>query len=206
MYAFSLNVFLYNQSISTNLCCNLWNSWDLICIPIGQVHCLEHQNPHQCITQQLLKPTNCLPDLQILAYIWAHQMEEVLDRLEGPPKASVVKILRERLNRVDVVCMMMMESFTFELVFFSTIMPEFPSGWTPDGLQRTPGGFLLFIHHFFQFFLWWVPSKISAQSPSGLQAHHLDCMGSISLHSQPARLHMESSKSLQLLFIYYCYY
>ena len=57
------------------------------------------------------------------------------------------------------------------------------SSWTPDGLRQTPGGFLLFIHHFFQFFLWWVPSQISAQSPSGLQAHHLDCMDSISLHS-----------------------
>ena len=34
------------------------------------------------------------------------------------PEASVVKFPRERLNRVNVVCMMMMESLTFELVFF----------------------------------------------------------------------------------------
>ena len=53
-------------------------------------------------------------------------MEEVLDsKLEGLPEASVVKLLRERLNRVNVVCMMM-ESLTFEIVFFSTSMPEFP--------------------------------------------------------------------------------
>ena len=32
---YSLDVFLYSQSISTNLCCNLWNSQDLICIPIS---------------------------------------------------------------------------------------------------------------------------------------------------------------------------
>ena len=49
-------------------------------------------------------------------------------------------------------------------------------------------------------------SPESIWTPAGLQAHHLDCMDSISLHSQPARLHMESNKSLQLLFIYYCYY
>ena len=54
-------------------------------------------------------------------------MEEVLDsKLEGLPKASVVKLPRERLNRVNVVCMMM-ESLTFELVFFSASMPEFPT-------------------------------------------------------------------------------
>ena len=43
------------------------------------------------------------------------------------PEASVVKFPRERLNRVNVVCMMMMESLTFELVFFSASMPEFPT-------------------------------------------------------------------------------
>ena len=54
-------------------------------------------------------------------------MEEVLDsKLEGLPEASVVKHPRERLNRVNVVCMMM-ESLTFELVFFSASMPEFPT-------------------------------------------------------------------------------
>ena len=54
-------------------------------------------------------------------------MEEVLDsKLEGLPEASVVKLPRERLNRVNVVCMMM-ESLTFELVFFSASMPEFPT-------------------------------------------------------------------------------
>ena len=54
-------------------------------------------------------------------------MEEVLDsELEGLPEASVVKLPRERLNRVNVVCMMM-GSLTFELVFFSASMPEFPT-------------------------------------------------------------------------------
>ena len=54
-------------------------------------------------------------------------MEEVLDsELEGLPEASVVKLPRERLNRVNVVCMMM-GSLLFELVFFSTSVPEFPT-------------------------------------------------------------------------------
>ena len=53
-------------------------------------------------------------------------MEEVLDsRLEGLPEASVVKLPRERLNRVNVVCMMMMESLTFELVFFPPVCLNF---------------------------------------------------------------------------------
>ena len=52
-------------------------------------------------------------------------MEEVLDsELEGLPEASVVKLLRERLNRVNVVCMMM-ESLTFELVFFLPVCLNF---------------------------------------------------------------------------------
>ena len=52
-------------------------------------------------------------------------MEEVLDSdLEGPPEASVVKLVREQLNRVNVVCMMM-ELLTLELVFFSASVPEF---------------------------------------------------------------------------------